>query len=176
VCFNYNKLKEKFADNLSQNEYNKYIGANNQALFSLFGGESSENKLEKTIVTEKGEKKEIHLKKMRGRVLLDDLYYTDIDNEKILNHVAIDRFTGGGIDGALFSERVSYKADNKIDFTIYIAPFQDDEEGRLTKAFEKTLEDLCRGLLPLGGMTTKGNGIFVGNYSKNNVLKFEYGK
>jgi CRISPR/Cas system CSM-associated protein Csm3 (group 7 of RAMP superfamily) len=176
VCFHYNKLKEKFADNLSQNEYNKYIGANNQALFSLFGGESSENKLEKTIVTEKGEKKEIHLKKMRGRVLLDDLYYTDIDNEKILNHVAIDRFTGGGIDGALFSERVSYKADNKIDFTIYIAPFQDDEEGRLTKAFEKTLEDLCRGLLPLGGMTTKGNGIFVGNYSKNNVLKFEYGK
>ncbi|MCU0329326.1 MAG: RAMP superfamily CRISPR-associated protein, partial [Chitinophagales bacterium] len=38
VCFHYNKLKEKFADKLSQNEYNKYIGANNQAVFSLFGG------------------------------------------------------------------------------------------------------------------------------------------
>ena len=35
-----------------------------------------------------------------------------------------------------------------------------DEDVR--KAFEKALQDICDGLLPLGGGTNRGNGIFIG--------------
>jgi CRISPR/Cas system CMR subunit Cmr4 (Cas7 group RAMP superfamily) len=171
VCFHYNKLKGNFAEIIKPEEKKNYINANNQAVFSLFGGVSDLNKIE---TDERNEKKE-YLKKQRGKVILNDLYYEDIDNQKIFNHVAIDRFTGGGMDGALFSEKVSYKADNKISFSLYVQKYQADESNHIEEAIEHTLTDLCKGLLPLGGMTTKGNGIFVGKYSKNNELKFEYG-
>lgn len=172
VCFHYNKLNEKFAENLDSVEKNKHINANNQAVFSLFGGESDYNTLE---INETDPNKE-PLKKQRGKIMLNDLYYADIDNEKIFNHVAIDRFTGGGIDGALFSEKVSYKKDQKIEFSIFVQSYQDDDNQHIEKALENTLTDLCQGLLPLGGMTTKGNGIFVGTLTKNNDKIYEYGK
>jgi hypothetical protein len=36
------------------------------------------------------------------------------------------------------------------------------------QALECALADICKGLLPLGGMTTKGHGMFTGTLSKNN--------
>jgi hypothetical protein len=42
-------------------------------------------------------------------------------------------------------------------------------DEHVIEAFENSLKDICKGLLPLGGMTTKGNGIFTGTLTKNKI-------
>ena len=41
-------------------------------------------------------------------------------HDKILNHVSIDRFTGGAIDGALFSEKATYGKDTEFTTEILL--------------------------------------------------------
>lgn len=163
VAFHYNKQNKVFADQINTNIAD-YLNENNPAVARLFG--------------KKGEIKEIDDKKVnigqRGILLMDDLYFDDIDNSKIFNHVAIDRFTGGGIDGALFSEKVSYKKDKKITLKIYLSEKEIDED--IIEALEEALKDICRGLLPLGGMTTKGFGMFTGKLLKKEEEIFNYDK
>lgn len=149
TAFHYNKFNKFYADTINENLKN-YVEENNQAVKTLFG--------------EKAQVVNGNLLGERGIVILDDLYYDDIDNSKIFNHVAIDRFTGGSIDGALFSEKVSYKRDKKIVLEINLA--KEIEDDTILLAFEETLKDICRGLLPLGGMTTKGFGMFTGKLLK----------
>lgn len=163
VAFHYNKQKSVFVDQINSNRED-YINENNQAVAKLFG--------EKRGVKEVDGKKENT--GQRGILLMDDLYFDDIDNSKIFNHVAIDRFTGGGIDGALFSEKVSYKKDKKMTLKIYLSEEELDKD--IIEALEETLKDICRGLLPLGGMTTKGFGMFTGKLLKNEEEIFNYDK
>lgn len=96
----------------------------------------------------------------KGNVLLNDIYlpYTK-QNEKVFNHVKIDRFTGGAIDGALFQEKAYYAANEKIEITIYVKTTA-LQDSKIKQAWEETIEDLCKGGIPLGGMTTKGHGFF----------------
>ncbi len=158
VAFHYNKSKKVFSDEMETEDFIKYIGDNNDAVKILFG--------------KKGDIGSKDDKGSRGIVILDDLYYDDIDNSKILNHVTIDRFTGGAIDGALFSEKVSFKKDNKIAFSVYLSNSNVVEE--IIHALEETLKDICKGFLPLGGMSTKGHGMFTGSLKRNNELIFSY--
>jgi len=51
--------------------------------------------------------------------------------------------------------------ETAFEFTVYLDYNQDDT---IQKAFEETLKDVCEGLLPLGGMTTKGHGILQEKY------------
>ena len=102
-------------------------------------------------------------------MIINDLYYDDINNDKIFNHVAIDRFTGGALDGALFSEKVSQRSTITLD--VYVNDIEDNE---ILTALENSLEDICKGLLPLGGMTTKGHGVFTGTLFLNEDKKFSY--
>ncbi len=163
VCYHYNKIKENYSDLISDN-FEKYIGEENPAVAKLFGKKGEVNPETKKNTGQ------------RGILILDDLYYDDKDivNDKIFNHVAIDRFTGGAMDGALFSEKVSYKKDKKIEFEIYLTQNEIDDD--IIKALEETLKDICKGLLPLGGMTTKGNGMFTGELKKNSEEIFDYKK
>lgn len=167
VAFHYNKCHDKnknynngepvFADNITdKSEFSKYIGENNPAIVTLFGEKADSD----------------NGKGQRGILILDDLYYDDIDNSKIFNHVAIDRFTGGTIDGALFSEKVSYKENGTIDLKINLS--QPIEDSDIEKALEETLKDICKGLLPIGGMVTKGHGMFTGKLLKASELLFDY--
>lgn len=100
-----------------------------------------------------------------GNVIIDDIIIDALPT-RIINHVAIDRFTGGTINGALFQEKV---ADAKIgqvpqvSMTIYVRTSVLDDES-IKYAWEMTLKDLCSGNLPLGGGTNRGNGVFVGEY------------
>lgn len=147
TAFHYNKIEKQFID---ENKGTK--GKSNKAVKVLFGYEA--------------EGKE----GQRGKVIINDFYYSKEEvcsKEKIFNHVAIDRFTGGALDGALFSEKVSYfnKKETSFEFTVYL---DYDKEDTIKEAFEETLKDVCKGLLPLGGMTTKGHGIFTGKVLKNN--------
>jgi CRISPR/Cas system CSM-associated protein Csm3 (group 7 of RAMP superfamily) len=151
TAFHYNKIKRQFID-----EGNGTKGKNNDAVKTLFGYEAEGNDGQ------------------RGKVILNDFYYSDIqaNNQKIFNHVAIDRFTGGALDGALFSEKVLTLEDGvSFDFTVYV---DYNNEDTIQEAFEETLKDVCKGLLPLGGMTTKGHGIFTGQLLKNDELLFSY--
>ena len=154
VAFHYNKLKKCYADKTS--DLSECIEDNNRAVKLLFGYKSDSKS--------KGDSGS------RGVIVMDDLFYDNIDNEKIFNHVAIDRFTGGAINGALFSEKVS--SSDKIEFLIYIT--HNDIEKDILQAFEEALKDICKGLLPLGGMTTKGHGMFTGELWKNDESIFAY--
>ena len=109
----------------------------------------------------KNSKKEIAGSK--GKVLFSDVYKLDKDETKVFDHVAIDRFTGGGLDGALFQEKVTTQKDV---WSIEVL-LEKNVEEQYVKAFEATLDDICSGMLALGGATTKGHGAFSGTWSKS---------
>ncbi len=173
TAFHYNKLKGIKADEINKDNFKQiadiYTEINNLAISELFGAEegAKETKqIEKHFV-------EKQPSGQRGKIIMNDILL-DAKDDKIFNHVAIDRFTGGAMDGALFSEKVSYFEDEnkEIYFDIYLENSNLSEN--VIKAFENTLEDVCKGLLPLGGMTTKGHGIFTGKFLKDNKEIFNY--
>ena len=101
-------------------------------------------------------------KPQRGIVLFEDILEA-VPGEKVFNHVKIDRFTGGAVDGALFQEKATYGAGTS--FTTHIT-LLGDASNDAVEALEAALADLCNGMLPLGGGTTKGYGSFTGNFQK----------
>jgi CRISPR/Cas system CSM-associated protein Csm3 (group 7 of RAMP superfamily) len=155
VAFYYNKLTEQYAD-IGGGK----TGFDNEAVATLFG-KAGQDSSGKTVDAQ------------AGLVFINDFYYSDnqIANNKILNHVAIDRFTGGAMDGALFSEKVSNLLGNDFNFDVFV---QYNTEDEILKSLESALGDICKGLLPLGGMTTKGHGMFTGKLVKNGKEIFNY--
>ncbi|MFN3849598.1 MAG: RAMP superfamily CRISPR-associated protein [Spirosomataceae bacterium] len=153
VAFYYNKLNGFFTGNP-----NTKTDTENPAVRELFGFEAQ---------GQEGK---------RGVVVIDDLYYSnEVDNNKILNHVAIDRFTGGAMDSALFSEKVSHFKDENAEIILNVNLEKlDFDEPTVIEALEAALKDICKGLLPLGGMTTKGHGIFTGTLYNNEEKIYEY--
>lgn len=166
VAYHYNRLRGNFADEFIYNDkknkegktMSDYVGANNAAVRLLFGYEGKNGK-----------------GKIRGNVIFSDLYLNDKEgNEKVLNHVAIDRFTGRQMEGALFSEKTIYGngASLELDLLVNEAEVKrladelyknDNEVFPNTKAaLNAALDDLCDGMLPLGGGVNRGNGVFHG--------------
>ena len=96
-----------------------------------------------------------------GNLLFSDVLLEELDS-KVITHVKIDRFTGGATDGALFDEAPLY-ARGKT-FTLEIVLLKKDEELSefVKEALECALDDICKGMLPLGGHTNRGHGIFTG--------------
>lgn len=138
-----NNLKDEM-DGVGEN---KPTQENNNAIKKLFGYSKNSEKVQHGL---------------RGRVLIDDIYQS-FNREKVFNHTKIDRFTNETIDGALFQEKVYYPDDQQFDFEIWVnkEAFSGDDGDKIRLAFEKTLEDLKKGRLPLGGSTAKGHGSFV---------------
>ncbi|OQX77915.1 MAG: hypothetical protein B6D61_06455 [Bacteroidetes bacterium 4484_249] len=174
TAFYYNKDVLKLAtEKFPKNEFEKiskiYTGRNNQAVFELFGAELGADSPDETDNHQVSFKLDGH----RGKVIINDILQSNIKNDKIFNHVAIDRFTGGAMDGALFSEKVSYfeNKDETIDINVWV---ESGVKQEFVSAFEAALKDVCRGLLPLGGMTTKGHGIFTGKLLKNEEKIYDY--
>lgn len=157
IAFHYNRLTDFFADDKSEEDIKSHAGSNNEAVKLLFGTEGDE----------KGNGKQ------RGNVIFSDMYLNSA-HEKLLNHVAIDRFTGGAIDGALFSEKAAYWHDaNKDNYPLALDILIDEKRiktspiySKAIKAFNAAMEDLCNGMLPLGGGVNKGHGIFNGIKTK----------
>lgn len=168
TAFYYNKVRQIIADNLPDGKtINDFVGGNNPAVVALFGSEG-------TKVDGKMQGKQ------RGNVLISDVIEVKELSGKYLNHVSIDRFTGGAIDGALFTEEVLYAKGEEILINLLVnkKAFQDvirkeseiiikSEEVR--KAFESALDDICSGLLPLGGGVNRGNGCFKGSWTKKEL-------
>jgi len=127
---------------------NAKVGENNDAVKAIFG-----HKKEFVDDKELGQK---------GKILISDCFKNDNNQTKTFDHVAIDRFTGGAMDGALFQEKtIADDREYKIEILL-----EKNIEEKYIKAFQDALNDICIGMLPLGGMTTKGHGSFCGNWSK----------
>ncbi|NOU45547.1 MAG: CRISPR-associated protein [Bacteroidales bacterium] len=146
VAFHHNKLNGIYADKieggLPKTDENKAI----KALFGYLAGDDTGQ---------------------RGNILLSDVF-VDTTQNKLLNHVAIDRFTGGALAGALFNEEVVY--GNEESLTLELQVKKDkiiDENGIIIKSLVNALNDICNGLLPLGGGTMRGHGTFTGKLTKN---------
>ncbi len=165
TCFHYNKRKQRWAEEWTGDErLRRIIEAENAAVYELFGDSAD------TDHSQESAQRKPH----RGRVLINDLYLEENFEYKIFDHVAIDRFTGGALEAALYSEKAIY-IDNEstpITIDIYVEDLVSDPE--VIGAFEDALIDVCRGLLPLGGMTTKGHGLFTGALYKNNQQIYRY--
>lgn len=102
-------------------------------------------------------------KQQRGNVLFSDIIESPVQSH-LFNHVSIDRFTGGTINGALFTEQVDYVKENIFNTDIFVLKDAlKDEDVKF--AWEAALNDLCNGLLPLGGGNSRGHGLFTGKYS-----------
>lgn len=86
------------------------------------------------------------------------IYESVINNNRIINYTRnqVDRFTGGTVEGSLFTEGVSYTGN--VSLTMEIQNPKDYEIGLL-------LFGICEiwyGLQPIGGTTSIGRGIFEG--------------
>ena len=125
------------------------------------GNEEAREVIDELFGEAKNSKKEIDGSK--GKLLFSDVYKLDKNETKVFDHVAIDRFTGGAIDGALFQEKTTAQKD---EWSIEILLEHGVDEA-FVKAFEQSLDDVCSGMLALGGATTKGHGVFVGTLLKN---------
>jgi CRISPR/Cas system CSM-associated protein Csm3 (group 7 of RAMP superfamily) len=152
VAFHFNKLNNFYAGNPDAK-----AGIENVAVQALFG-------YTRKVKDENGKEKE---KLQRGNVLISDvIQIRNNEQEKILNHVAIDRFTGGAIDGALFSENVVYGKDETYSLNFKVNDNALEEEN-VKQSFEQSLFDIAEGMLPLGGGTNRGHGCFSGTVYKN---------
>ncbi len=172
VAYHYNKLTGNFADKLAEEgkSLSDYVGENNEAVKALFGTASDYSS------QNPGQK---------GVVRFSDIYQEDVQYKK-LDHVAIDRFTGGPIDGALFNENVVQNItdeNNQFILDFWVQPdFMDkyksgnsglEKDDFILTAFEKTLTDICSESLSLGGGTMRGNGIFSGTLKIEKNGKYE---
>ena len=133
TAYYWNKEQERFADD----DFSKIKNIPNEAVNAIFGcGEDGNGNM------------------LSGNFLIDDMLGEPAPS-KIFNHVKIDRFAGGALAGALFTEKVTDARNLQFSLTILVKA-----EEKYRKAFELALNDLKNGLLPLGGSTNRGMGMF----------------
>lgn len=101
----------------------------------------------------------------KGNVSISDVFMAKGIRDKVVPHVAIDRFTGGALDGALFAEKVTYAQGTAIN--LIVTCIDGEYSDNVLLALEQSLQDVCKGLLPLGGGVNRGNGAFKGELYKN---------
>ena len=163
LAFHYNRLVGNTIESLQERGLTPedVTGKNNPAVKALFGSEG-----------EKSARGGEMIGKQRGNVLLSDVMELRATQPKLLNHVSIDRFTGGAIDGALFTEQVAYGGQQELPvITLFVRSdaLQDED---IRQAWESALEDICKGMLPLGGGVNRGHGVFKGSLTKNGQLLY----
>lgn len=155
VAYHYNRLCGFFAD--TKEALLAQTGCQNVAVCSLFGDNDAK-------------------KLKRGNVLFSDVIVTPKSGmkSKLLNHVSIDRFTGGALNGALFDEQVVYGKEDEYVMKVLVnkqsfmnSSKEDSIDNDIEKALECALKDIAMGILPLGGGVNRGNGCFRGSITKN---------
>jgi len=98
-----------------------------------------------------------------GRIYLSDVWLERVPQTVVLMHTRIDRFTGGVMQGALFSEEVVWERKARVlQLEIWL------QEGAVSahakKAFELALDDLVAGRLPIGASAARGHGFMQGRW------------
>ena len=82
-----------------------------------------------------------------------------------LSRNAIDRFSGGTVDGALFTERTYFGGKTKLKICFrkdYLQSMNEEsvESKQLKSALAASIADLHAGFLAIGGLTSVGRGVF----------------
>lgn len=99
--------------------------------------------------------------KKKSRIRFSETVIRDT-TPMVMTRTAVDRFSGGAVDGALYTERTYYgnSDENKSDAALNIC-IKDYEltEGEIS-ALAATIADLNEGILSVGGLTSVGRGIF----------------
>lgn len=139
IAYHYNRLNGIYSDRLNPEEVCQHVGSNNKAVAELFGyAKDDKNGLP-------------------GRLFIDDIFIGRPDT-KFLNHIAIDQYTGGTFQGALFSEKPEHNSCFPLGISISDA---DDIPINVRRAFLSALTELASGILPIGsGAGGRGNGFF----------------
>lgn len=139
VAYHYNCLTGRFVDDGSAFEVDE-----SPAVISLFGhsvdGDSS-----------------------AGIVAFQDVYL-ESERQQVFMHNKVDRFTGGVMTGALFSENILWQSDIKIKFDITQPEKLNDP--MIKQAFNNALQDLADGWLALGASGSRGLGVFLDKSNK----------
>jgi len=90
-----------------------------------------------------------------SRVVVEECEIVNAVTDLVQNRIRIDRFTGGVVEGALFSEQPAFgKPDTRLTIRLRLLDPQDHEIGLLLLL----LKDLWTGDLPLGGEISVGRG------------------
>jgi CRISPR/Cas system CSM-associated protein Csm3 (group 7 of RAMP superfamily) len=116
-------------------------------------------------------------KAVRSRIKVRDTILPDYADE-VQSRIAIDRFTGGVIDGALFDSKALFDdgGDKVLKIEMTVNSPKSYEAGLLLLI----LKDLSTGDLAIGGEKSIGRGVLKGinasiKYSGNKELKFDLG-
>lgn len=145
-----------------------------KALEKTYGGYAERSP---GLATFLGAAKETEASGQASRVLFDDAELCGAKWIVGIDHVSIDRFTGGARDGALFREEALF--GGRIEATVRIRPppERDKMTGRAVghwpeetaTAFLLAVRDLCRGRLALGGRSygdCSGTARFEGKHAQ----------
>jgi CRISPR/Cas system CSM-associated protein Csm3 (group 7 of RAMP superfamily) len=95
-----------------------------------------------------------------GKLIVEDIYIpadTTHITETLFEHNAIDRFTSGTIDSALYSEKV-FAVRTPIPLRLWKAKTLEEEHRTI---LDEAILQLRSGRLPIGGNTTNGNGFLT---------------
>lgn len=138
VAYHYNCLTGHFVDDDNAFETDK-----NPAVIALFGHSVEDES-------------------SAGIVAFHDVYL-ESEKQQVLMHNKVDRFTGGVMTSALFSENVLWQSSINIKFDI--TQPEKVNEPIIKQAFNNALQDLTEGWLPLGASGSRGLGVFL---DKNN--------
>lgn len=90
-----------------------------------------------------------------GKVVFKDVMFGSQNPRVHVQHVAVDRFTGGTIQGALYNEAPVWTKDMGFELNISFSKVSDGELLILLHA----VLDLCEGRIPIGAGFNRGNGI-----------------
>lgn len=154
TAYHYNRNKGYFVKNADTDadgiETDATLAGDNCAVASIFGSLSKDGNAK------------------RGDILISDIVEGDAQT-KLFFHNHIDSFTGGTIDGALFQEKCVWGRGTKYSLKILVKK-EALQDKSAEQAFEQSLHDLCNGMLPLGGIANRGNGIFNGTLKKDGEL------
>ncbi|MCL5055069.1 MAG: RAMP superfamily CRISPR-associated protein [Firmicutes bacterium] len=96
-------------------------------------------------------------KKYRSRVVVEEIPLDGVI-QSTQNRIKIDRFTGGGITGALFDSQPVWHKEETICLKIIIKNYEEWEAGLMLLI----LKDLWNGDLPIGGEKSIGRGVLKG--------------
>lgn len=154
TAFHYNCIEKVFVDD--EVEPMDHTMENNLAVKQLFGFAKDGQGEESTG--------------SRGCVVLDDIFLPKVMPQQKLQHVAIDRFTGGAYPGALYNERPFYQLPDdhmEIQIPIHLTKSKKNLNDNVLKALDKALQDVAESRLPLGAGSGRGLGRFSGEVIKH---------
>ena len=82
------------------------------------------------------------------------------EKEIVYTRNAIDRFTGGTVDGALYTEKTCYDGTTQLKILCSFGGLKKEQIENFSKTLAGAILDLHNGFLSVGGLTSVGHGLF----------------